>query len=546
MATNPSLSHILSKSATQNVRTESFPSQLSEQGKDVFVEQFNLILSKLMASGEKDAKATMVSSQRTFEKQDTTPHTRSQEKISLHAKNDKDTRALQKEKADLASKENDVARKPSFDAHKKHDDKKVSSSVMPLTSNNTQEQDNVHDNTQKITPISGEEALKTYDSSDQENNLIILHGPVTLAIDPKKSVETDFLAASSEISIATQFEEISEGGPRTLQQRTSSLISESNFSTKPAASLSSFMDAGGDVGRTSLEKTVSFGDYGATVIGRSPNPQGVQPFPIFQMPMVMENDNAVESHESIPLNPISGLDPSMMEDSRKQISAENSFINDKTTVNAGMISAFEETPSPSVSGGMSHAISSVLQGNEDISMETMQGGETMGALRSTEVLRQSPALVKAPEVEDQTQNFQKIYTQIAQSLKDAKDLRNPTFHVHLKPEGLGDVYVQLSFDKQKVEATFNLSSVGFEALRHQKEAIASIFEAQGFQSGENGLQFSMNQDPKQFTQQQFAQQQAFSKGNYPMQDSSGGSSARVTQDRKISALNPHGTFLIDA
>lgn len=551
MATTLSLSELLGKPVVHPKAAHASLSHSADQGKAIVVEQtveqFDSILSKLMNISDKGEHLMQMPTQKMSEKQRFKTHDSFQEKTlpkkSSTTKNDEDV--CESQKKTLPHKENESVRKTSLEVHK--DEKKNSSNVINMSSKNVQEQDNFDH--QNIASFSMEEdSSKIGTTLKQEEITILLGSSVVMPFVQEKPVDfNQDNPTSSENPFETQSGEISKHVPNPpLQQMASSLISDENRAHPTHASVVSFMDVGRVEKDAPAPMDNIFGAYGATVIARSSSQQGITPFPVFQMPMMMEEGD-VEGVESSGLP--HDVHPSTLEGAEKKISSMTHTFFDNESMNEGFVSVSEEiSHPPSLSGGGSNAVPMSAQDNDGAPVESLQDAGKIGAFRSIELTHPSSDLgIKASQSEDFTQNFQKIYTQIAQSLKDARDLRNPTFHVHLQPEGLGDVYVQLSFDKQRVEATFNLSPSGFEFLRHQKEAIASIFESQGFHSGENGLQFSMHQDSRQFTQQHSSQSQSFAPGHYSTQDrSETNTSSLISGGRTATSLNPYGTFLIDA
>ncbi len=150
-------------------------------------------------------------------------------------------------------------------------------------------------------------------------------------------------------------------------------------------------------------------------------------------------------------------------------------------------------------------------------------------------------------------NLQETCLQIAKDFREALQLKKSSFDIHLKPEGMGHVHIHVHFDKNTVEASFQVDQNALPAFLQNREQIASIFESHGFQADQNSLSFNLNQGGQQHNQQQES----------PFQHSG----AAISQDHKeqghrefttfsksllentrlqTTFTNVHGTFAIDA
>ncbi|MBX9976845.1 MAG: flagellar hook-length control protein FliK [Alphaproteobacteria bacterium] len=121
-------------------------------------------------------------------------------------------------------------------------------------------------------------------------------------------------------------------------------------------------------------------------------------------------------------------------------------------------------------------------------------------------LKQATALTKIlPSTKNESADihFKDIHTQIAKDFRDSLSLRNASFDVHLTPEGLGTVHIQIQFDKKSVEAHFHVDSAVMSLFEQNRHQISEIFAAEGFHSNQNSLSFSLNQHNQQQQGQSF-------------------------------------------
>lgn|GEM_PF-3657849 len=143
--------------------------------------------------------------------------------------------------------------------------------------------------------------------------------------------------------------------------------------------------------------------------------------------------------------------------------------------------------------------------------------------------------------------------QVAQSFRDAIQLRNSDFEIKLTPEGLGQVHIRIHFDKKSVEANFTVEPSSLPYFQKHANAINAIFEANGFHSEQNGLTFSMHQgntgqgsthqgDPHQNQGTALFQTHTLSSTN----NSSVPTNVQTALfNRQLNTHNPHGTFAVD-
>ena len=542
MATTLSLLHALGKPETQQATLNTSQQKSLIQESNPSFESFDVIFSNLIAGDKKDSFPSQKPQQESFFskisikdhvhekiKEESFVPKKTASTPSTAGKNRDVTHDVSKEQKMPPSKEKNQS------VFQKH---AATQKVTYATSSNTEEE---HDAKPiKISKTFSSLPMEEISTISEQEDIPNVFPTVHLMIPLEKPLPAqDDLPNIRPNTQSFETKEISEHHEKF---QNASFLSEGIIAQTQDPILTSLQSWENQI--PSLEKTdntLSFGDFGATVIGSIAPKNTSSPFPIFQIASLQDEGEIDNTSSVLP-----------QENSILPLKAEK----DPHILNADLLHETSITSTPQDDNPIAmpieeRAAQSLINSaeNDGSSIDVIRGDIKGGIARATERLDlTSSSDIPLSTGEESTQNFQKIYSQITQSLKDAMALRNPTFHLRLTPEGLGEVSVQLSFEKQRVEAMFHVSPSGFDILRHQRDAISAIFEAQGFHSDQNSLQFSMNQDPRQFTQQQpFSSHQSPQNDPYTLKDETTSLRSMTPRDRQsISFQNPHGTFFIDA